>query len=149
MLVWGYLVHFQFWRPGVYFWLKFWAVLFVLPPVRLYLTDILLSSKWSSTASRPLGLLLDMRTGWRPYNYPDIFEVKSTRVTTSYAQEAQVFPHLSVQQDIFEDPMFRKVHWLTQMTWHVQDQKSPRSYLICSQGPNSHPFRYDGLFCEY
>ena len=50
-------MHFQFCGPGVYFWLEFSAILFVLLPVSLYLADILLSSKWPSRASRPLGLL--------------------------------------------------------------------------------------------
>ncbi len=47
-------LHFQLWRPCIYFWLKYLGI-YVLS---LYLTVILLSSKWPSRVQRPLGLLL-------------------------------------------------------------------------------------------
>ncbi len=45
----------SFWRPCIYFWLKYWGI-FVL--LSWNITGILLTSKWPSRASRPLGLLL-------------------------------------------------------------------------------------------
>ena len=45
---------FSFWHPCIYFWLKYSGI-FVL--LSLYVTGILLTSKWPRRSSRPLGLL--------------------------------------------------------------------------------------------
>ncbi len=118
--VWGQSVHFHFWRPWIYFWLKYSGI-FVVPSVQR--TGIL-SRKWLGRASRPLGFLFS--SYYTAILYPTYFEIQRSFV---------IWVSLNLT---FQDQRLKLLVWL-HLSWLpcVSDQ-----YIdLCD-----HFLRYEGFF---